>query len=995
MLIAYNTHHKYSPSMMYFKNLVQSVACTIYILLCVCATVTISAQSPGTISLSGLVTDIAGSPLPGVNVTVNDLSSGTITDTEGRYTLVVPDSAVLTFSFTGYESLVVPIDGRSTIDVLLKESAEILGEVVVIGYGITTKKEVTGAVTSIKSEDFNKGTYTDPMGLIQGKVAGLSITKPNGGDPLSGYQILLRGTNTLTSGQEPLIIIDGVIGADLRNINFQDVESFDVLKDGSAAAIYGTRGTNGVIIITTKGARSGKSTFEFSSQFTAQVSPRGVENLTADEFEDAILTYTPSKAGSLFGSKTDWFDEITREVPFSQQQHMALSGGGEKFSHRTSLTYSTDQGLLQENSTQRILFKTNLRQKVLNDRLTLDFNLATNLRDYKPANYDLFRQAFIQNPTQPVYDDSDPETGGYSYKQGLEYYNPVALLNERTREGSTNDIVQNLRATLKILDNLSWDNFVSSQKSDWEEGSYKTRYYPTILGVGGEAEIANGRSTNSQFESVLNYNTSVNDHHFQGVAGYSYQAFEQNSSYTGNSDFDTDIFLYNNIAAGAFFSEGKGDLGSYKESSTLIAMFGRVMYNYREKYLASVSLRREGSSKFGDNNKWGWFPAVSVGWRLHEEDFMQDVNWIDDLKFRVGYGETGNQDFSSYQSLILLERVGSLYYNQEWINSYGPGQNPNPDLRWEKKKELNIGLDFTMSNHKINGSLEFYVRKSEDLLWEFQVSVPPYLYPFLFTNVGTISNRGVELTLNTQLMKRENFRWNTTFIASHNTNKLDKITNDEFTQSSYETAFIGGTIGVWTQRIEEGKELGTFYGPVWLGVSEEGFDQFKNQNPIGEVDKSDWEDIGSANPIAMLGWSNTMSFKRFDFSFNFRAGIGGKVLNTYRLYYESWQSIGLRNIVHTQYENPEFIGNITYSSKYVEDATFLKLDNLTLNYNFNIKSRYVSGLGMYASAQNVWWITGYQGIDPEVNLSGLEPGIDRLSYYPRTTSLTLGLNATF
>ncbi|MBL0005713.1 MAG: SusC/RagA family TonB-linked outer membrane protein [Saprospiraceae bacterium] len=985
----------HTTSNMYTTILSRAINMAFLMLMLIWPSGHVLAQSPGTITLTGVVTEVSGAPLPGVNVFVNELAIGTITDADGKYTLSVPDDATITFSFTGFQTLEVPVDGRTSIDVLMTESAEVLGEVVVIGYGITTKKELTGAVTSLKSEEFNRGTYSDPMGLVQGKVAGLSITKPNGADPLAGYQILLRGTNTLTSGQAPLIIIDGVIGADLKNINFQDVESFDVLKDGSAAAIYGTRGTNGVIIITTKSARSGKSTFEFSSQISTQIAPRGVRNLTATEFEDAILTYAPSKAGSLFGSDTDWFDEITRDNPISQQQHMALSGGTEKFSHRTSLTYSTDQGLLQDNSSQRILFKTNLVQKVLKDRLTLDFNLATNLRDYKPANYELFRQAFIQNPTQPVYDDSDPLTGGYSYEQGLEYYNPVALLNERTREGSTNDIIQNLRATFKILENLSWDNFISSQKSDWEEGSYKTSFYPTILGVGGEAEISNGRYNNSQFESVFNYRTSIKEHNIQAVAGYSYQEFEQNSSYVGNSDFDTDIFLYNNIAAGAYFAEGKGEAGSYKQSSTLIALFGRVMYNFNEKYLASASLRREGSSKFGDNNKWGLFPALSLGWRIHEEAFMQDVSWIDDLKFRVGYGVTGNQDFSPYRSLILLEQVGSLYYNQQWINSYGPGQNPNPDLRWEKKKELNIGLDFTISNKKLSGSLEYYIRKSEDLLWEFQVSVPPYLYPYLFTNVGTISNRGVELTLNWQLMKRSNFQWNTTFTASHNKNVLDKITNDEFTQSSYETAFIGGAIGVWTQRIQEGEEVGTFYGPVWLGVSDEGYDEFKNQNPIGEVDKSDWEKIGTASPIAMLGWSNTLTFKNFDFSFNFRAGIGGNVLNTYRLYYESWKSIGLRNIVHTQYENPEFIGDITYSSKYVEDATFLKLDNLTLNYNFNIKSGYISKLSAFVSAQNVWWIAGYQGIDPEVNLSGLEPGIDNLSYYPRTTSITLGVNASF
>lgn len=956
--------------------------------------VELSAQASEVV-ISGIITDVANSPLPGVNVSVKGTQTGTITSADGRYTLTVQSDAVLIFSFIGFETVEASVNGRSSINIQLKESVQALDEVVVIGYGTTTKKEITGAVTSLKSENFNIGTFNDPMGLIQGKVAGLSITKPNGADPLAGYQILLRGTNTLTSGQAPLIIIDGVIGADLKNINFQDVESFDVLKDGSAAAIYGTRGTNGVIIITTKAARAGKGTFEYSAQVSTQIAPRGVENLTAKEFEHAIQTYAPSKVGSLYGSSTDWFNEVTRDAPISYQQNLALSGGTDKFSHRTSLTHSTSQGLLEKNDSERLLFKTNINQKVFEDKLTLNFNLTNNLRKYKPANYEIFRQAFIQNPTQPVYDDSDPETGGYSYKQGLEYYNPVAMLKERTRDGKTNDIVLNLRATVKILDALTWENFISTQRSDWEENSYKTRYYPSIIGIGGEAEIANGRNSNSQFESVVNYETSFGSHNLQAIAGYSYQEFGQNSSYVGNSNFDTDLFLYNNIAAGTFFREGKAEMGSYKESSKLIALFGRVMYNYNEKYLASASLRREGSSKFGENNKWGWFPSISFGWRLDQEEFIKNVKWIDNLKLRWGFGVTGNQDFSPYKSLILLERVGSLFYNQQWINSYGPGQNPNPDLRWEKKKEWNIGVDFTVLNKRLSGSIEYYERKTEDLLWEFQVSVPPYLYPTLFTNVGTISNRGIELTLNSLLMSRVSFKWNSTLTVSHNKNFLDKISNAEFTQTSYETAFIGGTIGVWSQRIQEGKELGTFYGPVWLGVDEDGNDIFKNQNPIGQVDKSDWEAIGTANPFAIIGWSNNLTYKNWGLSVNFRAGIGGRVLNSYRLYYESWQNIGLRNIVHTQYENPEFKGDVTYSSKYVEDASFLKLDNVTLNYNFNLHSKLVSRLSVFGSAQNVFWITGYDGIDPEVNLSGLEPGIDPLSYYPRSTTLTIGFNATF
>jgi len=961
------------------------------------------AKAQSSQEVTGVVKEAtAGQVIPGVNILIKGTQTGTITDAGGKYSLNAPIGASLIFSFIGYETVEVEVGSSTVINIDLQESTEALEEVVVIGYGTTTKKELTGAVTSIKSKDFITGNFNDPMGLVQGKVAGLSITKPDGADPLAGYQILLRGTNTLTSGQSPLIIIDGVIGADLKNINFQDVESFDVLKDGSAAAIYGTRGTNGVIIITSKAAKQGKGTFDYSAQVSTQVAPRGVKNLSASEYEFAVKNYTNLDQGQvLLGSDTDWFEEITRDAPISYQQNLALSGGTDKFSHRTSFTHSIGQGLLANNESERMLFKTNIKQKLFEDKLTLDFNLTNNLRTYKPANYDLFRQAFIQNPTQPVYDDSDPGTGGYSYDDELDYYNPVALLNERKREGETNDIVLNLRATVKIIDNLTWENFISTQKSEYEDNSYKTQFYPTLVGIGttqgigGEAEIANGRSNNSQFESLFNYGNSFSNHNVQTVAGYSYQQFEQSSSYVGNSNFDTDAYLYNNIGAGSFFNAGKGYLGSGKESSTLIALFGRVVYNYNEKYLASASLRREGSSKFGDNNKWGWFPALSLGWRLMEEEFMKDVTWVNDLKLRVGYGVTGNQDFSPYRSLILLGRAGSLFYNQEWITSYEPSQNPNPDLRWERKKELNIGVDFAVINTRLSGSIEYYVRKTEDLLWNFQVPVPPYLNDELFTNIGTISNRGVELTLNALLMKKGAFQWSSTLTASHNKNFLDKISNQEFTQTSYPRGFVGGTITANTQRIQEGEELGTFYGPIWLGVDELGNDTFKNQNPVGDVSEEDWEKIGTANPFAIIGWSNSLTYKNWNLSVAFRAGIGGKVLNSYRLYHESWSSLSIRNIVQSQYENPEFTGNITYSSKYVEDATFLKLDNVTLNYNFNLNAKYISRLSVFGSAQNVFWITGYKGIDPEVNLAGLDPGIDGLSYYPRTTSLTLGINATF
>jgi hypothetical protein len=374
---------------------------------------------------------------------------------------------------------------------------------------------------------------------------------------------------------------------------------------------------------------------------------------------------------------------------------------------------------------------------------------------------------------------------------------------------------------------------------------------------------------------------------------------------------------------------------------------------------------------------------------------MKSVSWIDNLKLRAGYGVTGNQDFDAYRSLLLFDKLGSFYYNGQWISAYGPGQNPNPNLKWEEKHEFNVGVDFSLINNRLSGSLDYYARKTKNLVWVFDVNVPPYLVNTLFTNVGITTNRGVELTLNALLIKKSNFSWSSMLTASHNKNFLKSLTNKEFTQDSYQRGFVGGTIGAYTQLIKEGEELGTFYGPIFLGLDEDGNEMFKNANPVGQVDPQNWEKIGTSNPIAVLGWSNFLTYKNFSLNFTFRSGLGGKVLNTKRLYYETWYGLGLKNVAHSQIGFPDKNKPVTYSSRYVEDATFLKLDNIALGYNFSLKSNFISKLALQAAAQNVFMITGYKGIDPEVNQHGLDPGIDGLSYYPRTTSVTLGLTATF
>lgn len=978
-------------------NKVKMYLSAMLITLClILPTALVNGQGVNSISVSGKVIDAgSGELLTGVNVVVKGTQTGRITDVNGKYNLEVSKGSVLIFSFIGYESQEVLVTSKTVVDVALKPTIESLEEVVVIGYGLTTKKEITGSIASIKSDDFNKGAYNDPIGLLQGKVAGLSITKPNGSDPQGEYQILLRGTNTLTSGQGPLIIVDGIAGVDLKNVSFEEVESVDVLKDGAAAAIYGTRGSNGVIIISTKRAKSSHNQVEYSGYLSAQVAPRMVDNLNAKQFKEAIETYAPEKAGSLYGAETDWFKEITRPLPISHTHNLAISGGNETFSHRTVLFVNQTEGLLKDNQSDKYLLKTNINQKALGDRLELDYNLSYGMRNYSPANYDLFYQAFIRNPTSPIYDPGNEYTGGYTLISGMDYYNPVAMLNERVRKGKTDDAGGNIRATLKLSDHWNWVNLFSIEKSDWEEMSYRTKYYPSRLGSNGEAEISNGRSSDKQYESTVNFTKSINKNNFQALAGYSFEEFETNNSYIINSNFDTDIYGADNIGAGAALAQGKAEMNSYREKSRLISFFGRLMYNFDDKYLFAASMRKEGSSRFGDNHKWGWFPSASIGWRINREDFMSQYTWLNDLKLRVGYGVTGNQDIGNYRSLLLMGKAGKFFYNGQWINTYQPVSNPNPDLKWENKHEINAGLDFAVFKNRLSGTVDYYYRKSTDLLYTYNVSVPPYLYKELFTNVGTISNRGIELTLKGVIIRKSDFTWTSILTANRNTNVLEKFSNDEFTDKSYDLGWIGGSIGVNCQKIREGESLGTFYGPVWTGLDEMGHDLFKNANPVGQVNPENWEVIGNAFPDVTLGFSNYFTYKTWDFSISLRSAIGGEVLNTYRLYYENWGTLGLNNVTLSQLENPEFSGNARYSSKYVEDATFLKLDNISVGYNMPVKIKNISKIRIYATAQDVFCLTGYKGLDPEVNLGGLTPGIETLSYYPRTTLVTLGVNVTF
>ncbi|MDR2556805.1 MAG: SusC/RagA family TonB-linked outer membrane protein, partial [Bacteroidales bacterium] len=755
-----------------------------------------------------------------------------------------------------------------------------LDAVVAIGYGTTTKKEVTGSISSLRAEELNKGTFTNAAGLMQGKVAGLTVTNASGGDPNAQYEILLRGNNSLMAKRDPLIIIDGVVDADMRNINFQEVETIDVLKDGSAAAIYGSRGTNGVIIITTKRARAGTTQVEYDGQVSFQTVTRRAKPLSAEDFVYAINNFKPAASGSLYGASTDWFDEVTR-TPVSHKHSFAISGGTKLFSHRTVLNVEQNQGIQQKNNADKYMFKTNIHQNILHGWLDLDYNATLSKRKYTPANNDIFRQAFFHNPTEPIYDETNAKYGGYHTVEAMDYFNPVAMLKERTAQSQSDFMEFNGRATLNIVpvEGLKWDNFISYKQERFNSKIYRTRYYPSIVGSDGEAEIGNTYDNQLQWESTVQYSRSfASMHSLQVMAGYTFLQgyYEESSMY--NQGYDFDIWLADNIGAGTGLVNGNGGISSFKESNRYISFFGRAMYNYDERYLLSVSLRRDGSSKFGTNYKWGWFPAVSIGWRMNRESFLRDVKWINDLKIRAGYGVTGNQGFGNYKSLVLMEGAGYVLSDGKWVNVYVPVQNSNPDLRWEKKSEWNAGIDFSFFSNRLSGSVDYYMRNVSDLLYEYEVAVPPWDYNSLFTNVGKLSNMGVEILISGIPVREKGFEWSTTLTMAHNKNKLISFTDEEFYNAATNVGWIGDPINAYCQQLTAGGPIGSFFAREYYGVGADGQD-------IISILKI--KNFGSAYPDLTLGWSITFTYKGFDLNIMIRAAIGGKIFNSYRACYEN------------------------------------------------------------------------------------------------------------
>ena len=978
---------------------------TFLLVLFAAFSLSMSAQITGTVLEAS--TDF---PVIGASVVEVGTTNGVITDFDGNFVLNVAEGTQIQISYMGFAAQTLA--AKDGMIVKLEEDTHVLQEVVAIGYGSQTKKEITGSVASVKAEDFNKGSFNSPTGLLQGKVAGLTMSKDAGGDPTNrDFSVQIRGAGSLTGSTTPLFIIDGVPGASMNNINPNDIESMDVLKDGSAAAIYGTRANAGVIIITTKKGKEGKTQVEYNGTVSTANTAGRIKLFGREDFLAA--------GGINYGSETDWYKEITR-VPVSTEHNIALSGGMKNVDYRASINYKLNQGLAKNSDFQELMARASVNQSALNNILEFNYNVSYSKTKASWVDHAAYQQAMKFNPTMPVYTTPDDPNylkyGGYYQnfdKSG--FTNPVSIIEQPTKDGTDQTFLGSIRATIKPISGLRLSAFGSYQY--WNQST--ANYYPSNSvagnGNGGSADKANNFNITRIFEATAQYTAEIENHAFTVLAGYAYQDFVKEEFNASNTMFPTNDFLYNNLGLG----EGLNNLAnggskdgisiySKKEEWKLASAFARVNYNYNQKYYINASIRAEGSSKFGANNRWGYFPAVSASWLITNEDFMSGQEIVDDLKLRAGYGVTGNMPGDCYP---WIGRMGKnedyAFFGDSKVATWSLGTVPNPNLKWETKHEVNVGVDFSFLGGRLSGALDYYNRTTRDLLYWYAVDAAKYEASSMLLNLGSLRNQGVELALNGLAIDRKNFTWNLGLTMAHNKNKVLSLGNDEFIfpEADKQRGGVGdGSVG-WTsqkfQILEEGESVGNFYGYKFSRIGEDGtfygIDANGLEKKFSQLKGKDKVILGNALPIITWGLSSSMSFYNVDFSFNLRGAIGGKLLNTKRLAYGNNSSLASGNMI----VSPD--NGITppkvMTDYYLESGTYAKLGDVTIGYTFQLKDdvkKYLTNARIFITGQNLATLSNYSGVDPEtVKMSGLDPGVEGVDYYPIPRTFMLGVSLTF
>ncbi len=934
---------------------------------------------------------------------------GTITDFDGNFMLDVPAKSVLVISYIGYVTQEVPTAGKNSLEIVLKEDTKTLDEVVVIGYGTQRKGDVTSSVASVKADNFVKGAVKDVGQLIQGKVAGLAITNPNG-DPTGSTQIRLRGTNTIGGANTaPLVLIDGIPG-ELGTVAPEDVESVDVLKDGSAAAIYGTRGTNGVILITTKQAKGVDiNQVEYNGYVSTSLIAKKLDMLNADEFR----TLYPDQD---HGADTDWIDEISR-TPVSHVHNLSLMGGNSKTNYIANLNYASRQGIMKKSDFESFQGRIEVTHRMFDDKLKLKFGLFGKKNQMESTTSGgsfrgwVYGQATRRNPTDPVRNEDGTWNENVSK---FEYENPLALLYEAEGNVKKTQLRYNGNIVYNPIKDLTLSAVFSYIRDNMNRGYGETLSHISALrdGLAGWSSVGAYTKMEKLMELTAQYNKEIGAHKFSVLGGYSYNETDFEELWIDNYGFQDDYFGgWHNIGIGSALKDGKANIGSKKTPTNLIGFFGRATYSFKNRYLLMGALRYEEASQlWGTDNAWGLFPSVSVGWRITEEAFMKNQKIFDDLKLRVGYGVTGSQPKDPFLGVAMLKYGSYAFVNGNWIQTIVPASNPNPDLKWEEKKETNIGLDFVSWGGRLSGSIDYYNRDVDGLIYEYGVPTPPNLYNKTMANGGTMRNRGVEVLVTVVPVQNKDFEWSTTGTFSLNSNKLISLSGSIF-KSDYDY-FNTGTVEYSGQvadshRVQVGESIGNFYGFKVVDVDSEGRWIYEDRN--GElVNYKDFthapEDkhvIGNGLPKWYAGWNNTLRYKNFDLNVTMRGAFGFQIINGGRMNYENVKNSRFENRLKSV--NDLVFGKHTlspevepeFNSYYVEDGDYWKIDNITLGYSFGQVGKYIKSLRVYGSVLNALTITGYKGIDPEVSTDGLTPGYDTRDRYPSVRSFTFGVNVKF
>jgi TonB-linked SusC/RagA family outer membrane protein len=971
-----------------------------YRLLMLIAVVVFALDVSAQATISGHVKDETGEDVIGATIMEKGTSNGSVTDLDGNFKLECKEGSTLVVTYIGYNPQ--EVTAKDGIDITLREDVAQLNEVVVVGYGSMAKKEISSSVVQISKDQFNQGAASDPMALIAGKVSGLNVSATAEANPNAMTDIQVRGAGSLTASNGPLIVIDGIAGGDLRNIATQDVESITVLKDAGSAAIYGTRGANGVILVTTKkgSGTQGVTNVTYDSYIALNFAKPKPDILTTDEFRR-------SRRGQDYGGDTDWWDEITRSTSYNLNQYVSIDSSTKNGFFGLSVNYKKGNGLDIVSGREEYGGRFVGEQRVLNNRLQFNSSLSARKVHEKWGNDGLFDTALTMNPTIPV---KNPDGSYYQPNSPTDIHNPVNDLKENVSNGDRIYLLGNADVKLNILQmeqhvlntSLSYALQYNDLKSNFYTPSTSSESYWN--GYAGRANINYQKWWTNRLEWLANYTLTLNQHQLKAVLGYSWERSKWEQSGNENMGFVYDSMNYHGIANGTYLRDGKANLWAGSSESTLIGFFGRLNYNFNDMIYATASMRREGSTKFGANTKWGSFPSASLAWEVINTPFAEVLkSTFQSFKPRISYGVTGRSDFDAYKSLSTYSGYGAYLIDGQWINGYAPSVNANPDLAWEKSTAFNIGVDFVAFNSRLRGSVEFFDRRSQDLLYNYTAPQPPFIYKSILVNVGTTKNTGVEVTLDYDVLRKGALKWTTGINWSMGSTKLTKLSSDVY-QMAYLDLYQKPGVGTseYFFRVEEGGKIGQFFGYEHAGIDENGllliYDNNGNKVPAAQADPSYKRNIGNGAPKHFLSWSNSLSYKNLDLSLLFRSALGYKIFNM-RKYGMGLQGAGTDNVLrtaYTDYSNVHSSGGII-SSYFLEKGDYFKLDNVTLGYTFTPKKReLVESLRVYLAAKNLFTLTGYEGNDPSIVTStGITPGIDSNSAYPQATQVSLGVTLRF